>query len=176
MRRTHTIVGLFIIVMICSSFFMDMTTHRDPTHQLNSQEFEDLIYSQIDEALLGYFYENVGQLVDPDILFLGRISSGLVGFAKNSIVILNTTEGSSITLSFETEQEVVPQGRDESKHITNFIQGTDVRLTGVRGFSHLVYNEVWPGIDIHCATDNTGITISFELAVDSDSDDIRIKT
>ncbi|TET07201.1 MAG: hypothetical protein E3J86_13780, partial [Candidatus Thorarchaeota archaeon] len=172
----HTIIAIFIIAMMSCAIFIDVTTFRETGSQQNSQDIEKMISTQINSALLGFFYENIGQVVDSEILFLGRITNGLVGFANNRIVILNTTDGSSITLSFETKSEVVPQGRDESKHVTNFIQGAEVRLTGIRGFSTLTYKEVWPGISVHCTTDNAGIVITFELAIGSDPTNIRIKT
>ncbi len=137
-------------------------------------DIDGLVSSKIDYALLGFFYENLGQVDNSDIRFTGRTGNGMVGFSENSIIVVD--RNSSFTLIFQTENRAIPCGEDESVHKTNFIRGNDVRLTGIRGFSTIIYSDVWSGIDIRCTSTSIGIVIGFEISPYADPTSIKIKT
>jgi len=178
MQRNHTTLAIILISLMGCAVFADIVgiTYFQETSPQFQSNLDDLISSKINHALLGFFYENLGQVDNPDILFLGRISSGILGFSENRISVLNTDSNSSFTLDFQSENRAIPHGEDESAHSTNFIHGYDIRLTGIRGFSTIIYNEVWPGINIRCTSTDTGIIIGFEISPYSDPASIRIQT
>ncbi len=163
MERKHTFIAIFFISMMFCAVFDDMVgigSFSETSPQIQN-DLHELVSSNINHALLGFFYENIGQVDNSDIRFIGRTTTGILGFSENRISFVNTDNNGSFTLTFQTENRAIPRGADESVHTTNFIHGNDVRLTGIRGFSTIIYNEVWSGISIQFTSTDTGIIIGF---------------
>ncbi|MHA2323659.1 MAG: DUF7948 domain-containing protein, partial [Candidatus Thorarchaeota archaeon] len=178
MKWKHTLIAISLVTMMGCAVVINIATIGGirETSLRNPIDPNELVSTKINHALNGFFYENVGQVASSDILFIGRTSGGAVAFSENSISIVNSEDDNCFTFTFETERQVVPQGQDESEHKTNFIRGSEVRITGIRGFSTLIYDEVWPGIDVYCTATSDGTVIQFVLAPDSDPASIRITT
>lgn len=176
MKRIHKHMTILLIILVTSGTFIGapFLNTDDNASSNSSYDFDGLASTQIRRMLFGIFYENIGQ-VDSDIQFLGRVADVFVGFGKNTIVIDSASDDSRIILSFITRHDAIPYGDDETQSKTSYFQGTDLRFIGVRGFSSVVYYEVWSGINIRCQATAMGIVIRFEIEPNSNPSDIEIK-
>jgi len=123
-----------------------------------------------------YFIENAGQLSNKDVLFYTTSGNMQMGFAESAVLIkmverptataikspmdreLNrsplpereVSRGVLLRLGFEGSNNVMPQGRDQLPHPTNFFIGNDPAhwRTNVRSYREVVYKGLYGGVDL----------------------------
>ncbi|MHA2021903.1 MAG: DUF7948 domain-containing protein, partial [Candidatus Thorarchaeota archaeon] len=100
-------------------------------------------------AFLSRFYENIGQIANDDVRFYGRMPGGRIGFGESRIHLWMDGTDSCVFLSFEGADNVTPMGLDEVSRHTSYFLGDRGTYTGIRGYSQIAYEDLWPGIDLY---------------------------
>jgi hypothetical protein len=113
--------------------------------------------------LQAQFYENLGQLNDSNILFYGLTPNGILGFGISEISYW-TKEVGYRRIQFEGAKVTPPIGLDEVQHRTNYFLGGRGTFTNVRGYSSLLYPELWPKISLICKETSMGPQFEFEFS------------
>jgi len=178
MKWKHTLIVISIVSILGCSTFINVTTsgYKNTGQSQNLFDPHEIVSTQINHALIGFFYENVGQATPSDILFIGRTAGEIIAFSENRISIISSEDSSHFSFTFETNRHIKPKGENESEHKTNFIKGNDLRFTGIRGFTKLNFEEVWPGISVICTATISGVVLQFLISQEADVSRIQIST
>lgn len=141
------------------------------------------------------FVENIGQYEDNDIKFSARAGASGIYFMQNGIsYIFRGAEKESIEPNKESLSEIKAYrlnmefiganahcsiyGLNEQKGIYNYyIKGNSVGITGARGFSEILYEDIYPNIDlkIYKSPEKKGFKYDFIVKPGADPDNIRFK-
>ncbi|MFW9888582.1 MAG: SBBP repeat-containing protein [Candidatus Thorarchaeota archaeon] len=175
--RGKTIILALVLFMLPAGL-LQLSFH--PT-SLSSSETES---GPIDEtiadsvaqgALFTQFYENIGQLNTKDVMFYGGIPGGMIGFGESKIHLWMEGTDSCVLLSFVGASNVTPACMDEvSQHTSHFL-GDRGTYIGIRGYSQIVYEELWPGIDLHYHPTVDGVKYEFHITVGGNPTDIIVR-
>lgn len=122
------------------------------------------------------FFENVGQLKNNSILYYGRIPSGSIGFGVSTIYLAGDGVEGIVTLTFDDSTQVIPEGVGTVGYLTNFFLEGGIECRNVRGFTSIVFINLWQGIDLHYFTTPNGVKYEFVLAPGADPSQIRIRS
>jgi hypothetical protein len=99
----------------------------------------------------GHFKENQGQWED-HILFLAKTSFGYIGLGDEGVFyyVLNEDGGNVVNVIFQNAERTSPFGREDAGYFSNYFYGNDPGnwVREARSFEGVVYEDVWPGIDI----------------------------
>ncbi|MBN1389314.1 MAG: fibronectin type III domain-containing protein [Candidatus Thermoplasmatota archaeon] len=153
----------------------------------------------------GFFSENLGQLENREVFFTGSSNMGAVLFLKDGIILRipdrtapvelydegtenlgplgctedydRTTRSSTLKISFNDPNMVVPEGREVLPFCSNFFLGNDPESwrTGVRNFREIIYENVWDDVDIVYRTGEKGLKYDVILHPGSDHEEVRFK-
>ena len=126
-------------------------------------------------AFLTQFYENIGQVNTREVMFYGRMPGGMIGFGRSRIHLWMEGADSGVFLSFEGADNVTPMGLDEVSRHTSYFLGDRGTYTGIRGYSQIAYEDLWPGIDLYYHATEDGVKYEFRVAAGSNPKDIRIR-
>jgi PKD repeat protein len=145
-------------------------------------------------ALLSGFVENRGQFEDERVLFHATTPGGAIALLENG-ALLNVKEpylgpmaegkdpvmgprqelpspilGSTVKVTFEGSQDVIPVGRDMLPGHINFFIGADSSRwsSGVPVFREVAYEGLYEGIDLVYRLDGAGV--KYELVVHPEAD------
>ncbi len=121
-----------------------------------------------------YFYEIAGQSSDRGIRYSGAIPGGAMGFAESKIVMWDATGRSEVVLTFEGARDVAPLGVNPTEHCTNYFLGNRGRCLNVRAYDEVLYEDLWPGIDLIFYLAQSGAKYEFRLKPGAELRTIRI--
>ncbi len=161
--------GVFIAPTIPLSYNTDSGVNED------CEVNEEVIEEQVEVALRSQFFENLGQVANPEVMLYGNIPGGMIGFAESRILLWMEGAFGAVTLYFEGARDVVPVGVGEVSHRTNYFLGDRGTYTNIQGFSTVVYEDLWPGIDLVYQTTVDGAKYEFRVAPGADLEDIRVR-
>lgn len=138
----------------------DVEFHTDAPEGLESSDFTFTESSHFDgaksgfnpsEIYCGYFIENLGQW-GGHIRFLAECSFGSVALGNDGVFynIVNKGEGNVVKVRFHDANVVNPNGRVNLDFTSNFFLGNDPTkwVSEARSYKEVLYEDVWPGIDI----------------------------
>ena len=125
----------------------------------------------------GHFTENKGQFEGKGVFF--SCSRGDVLFLESEVKIrLQDGERSStVIITFEGANRVVPEGREKLTHTINYFYGSDPSSwrTGVGSYRQLVYEDLYDGIDLVYLSTEKGLKYEFHVRPLINPDVIRIR-
>lgn len=125
------------------------------------------------ELLNTMFYDNLGQLSNPDILYYGMIPEGMIGFGVCEIYLWNQESSDVITLSFVGSSKDGPQGLGISDSKTNFYLG-DRGTYSTNAFNAVMYENLWDGISLHYVATEDGAKYEYHVQPGANPDDIQV--
>jgi hypothetical protein len=127
---------------------------------------------EFSEMRLGHFTENLGQWED-HIHFLAQTSFGYIGLGNDGVFyyILHENGGYVVTVTFQDAATVHPLGQKEFGFSSNYFYGNDPEawVTEARSFKEVLYEDVWPGIDIIYFFKNKNIKYDIIVGQDAES-------
>ena len=147
---------------VASDFRTDMVDHQT-------------LVKRAQNASTSLFYENLGQVDNAEVRFYGRIPGGAIGFAESKVYLCIDGAESRIALLFDGAFPVIPQGIDEINHHTNYFLGDRGTFTGIKGFTRVVYNDLWSGISLFYEATADGAKYEFHVAPGADPTNIRVR-
>ncbi|UCE39282.1 MAG: SBBP repeat-containing protein [Thermoplasmata archaeon] len=125
----------------------------------------------------GYFTENLGQWED-HIHFLAQSSFGYVGLGNDKVFYYLVQEKNChvITVSFHNADGTNPVGGRDAGFDSNYFYGNDQTkwITEARSFKEVLYENVWPGIDILYYFKNKDLKYDIIVGENSEPKDISI--
>jgi hypothetical protein len=141
---------------------------------------------------LGTFMANHGQVIDseknlrPDILFYGQMNGTMMYFGKDFIshVWRQKVEGQDqASKKYRMDLELVNAntsstiaGEESAQGYTNyFLAHIPEGVTNVPTMDKLVYNNVWPGIDMEVKKGSGGERIELRIKPDANADNIKFR-
>jgi fibronectin type 3 domain-containing protein len=187
---------LGIVIGIVFLFILPIQTYGEAIDDSGQpDQFENVTLNPVEETIMGgmgVFIENRGQW-DPDILFVTSTSFGNTALCKDGIrhqVFLKGQEkpfdplkkretkisdSSIVTISFKEGSPYSIVGEDQVDTVYNFFLGNDPThwASNVIGYESVLYNDVWPGIDIRYYQKN-GL-LKYDIIVSSGSNPDMIK-
>ena len=172
--RKLGILGAVIIALLIltSNFIMiEVKQHKDYENITddekidenieNSKMLEDEeIKAKVNQNLAkmkGFFTQNCGQLENDEIYFTYSCLDKTFGFTENSVFVKlsktledNTTKSSVIKIIYEGANKVIPVGKEELEHKSNYFIGNDSTKwsSNVQNFEKIVYENLYDGIDL----------------------------
>ena len=163
------------------SLFYFLKTQATPVSDL---EDADLLENDADKAGVierakqtagSHFYENIGQIRNREVKYYGTIPGGQIGFGESKVFLWMEGAESSMVLSFEGAASVTPYGNGIVNHRTNYFLGDRGTFTDIKGFTRIVYNDLWSGIDLVYKATAAGAKYEFHVAPGVDPAKIRIR-
>lgn len=116
------------------------------------------------------FVENLGQ-EDPRVAFTQRLGDTSVYFAAAGVTIA-LEEGASrwaVKSDFVGARAVQPVGVRRGPTTVSYFTGSpDEWITGVRTYSEIVYEDLWPGIDLVYLAQKGGLKYEFHVSPGAD--------
>lgn len=103
-----------------------------------------------------------------------------VYFSPEGIVYSYSTEGGRARRSIKLEfvgarRDVRPRGYGQTETTVSYFKGRpDQWKSGLRTFTGVEYEQMWPGIDLHFEGSDSGVRYRFEVAPGSDPAHIRL--
>ncbi len=172
------LVSLFVIPAVVVSEKLDV---REDLSQLLDEEIDFLdstvnetVVTEVTQKLLrSYFTENLGQVKNDDVLFYGRIPSGMIGFGVSRVYISLENTSKSIVMNFEGANQVVPSRGSLATHKSNYFLGDRGTFTDVASTDSVVYHELWSGIDLKYLATSSGAKYEFIVQPGADPNDVR---
>jgi hypothetical protein len=155
-------------LLLCPTSLDRSTTGSDPIE-------ETVADSVAHSAFLSQFYENIGQVNAKDVMFYGRMPGGMIGFGESRIHLWMEGTDSCVFLSFVGAGNVTPIGMDEVSRHTSYFLGDRGTYTGVRGYSQIAYEDLWPGIDLYYRAKEDGVKYEFRVEAGRDPTNIRVR-
>jgi hypothetical protein len=143
------------------------TTTSNLTHAVD--------YGGLTSALSSYFYENLGQINNTEVLFYGAIPGGLIGFGRSQVSLWLNGANNCLSLTFVNAQQVVPKPDYEGTHSANFFLGSETTFLNARATKNITYESLWPGVDLVYHASNKGAKYEFVVAPGSDPSQIGIQ-
>lgn len=132
-------------------------------------------------VLAGAFLENRGQLEDPDFALYSIHPGSLVGFADDGVrlALAGPDDGppTRIGISFMNGFPSPPRGVGEFVHRSHFFLGNEPSrwARGVRSFSGILYEDVYPGVDVRFALRDGGLKYEFLVGPAGAADRIEMR-
>jgi hypothetical protein len=189
MKYTRPIVQVIIVISILSAVhfihILEPETEDAPSVFNKSKKVVTDIPPEIADTLagkdkpdysfpdmhLGYFTENQGQWED-HIGFIAKTSFGHVGLGDDGVFyyLSDKDGGHVIKVNFQDAEEARPFGREDAGFSSNYFHGNDHNkwVREARNFEAVVYENVWPGIDILYYFTNG--TLKYDIVVDEYTD------
>ncbi|MHA2021061.1 MAG: DUF7948 domain-containing protein, partial [Candidatus Thorarchaeota archaeon] len=172
MRRKRILLALVLVGLLQLLLY---PTSLGPSETESDTIDETKADSVAQSAFLTQFYENIGQLNTKDVLFYGRMPGGMIGFGESRIHLWLEGADSCVFLSFPGANSVSPTCIDEVSRHTSYFLGDRGTYTGIRGYSEIIYEDLWPGIDLHYHATVDGVKYEFHVAAGGDPADIRVR-
>jgi hypothetical protein len=171
-----SIIALLLVLFplgmnIASGNLIVAANHTEANNMVSEAKATDTV-----NTILGsQFFENVGQFPNERVLFYGRIQGGFIGFSAGSVLLWMNGASAPVEMTFVGAGMIAPSGTCEVAHHTNYFLGDRGTFTGVRGFAHIVYDGLWPGIDLDYQVTTSGVKYEFRIAPGANPSDITIK-
>jgi len=129
-------------------------------------------------SMKGWFTENQGQISNTDVKYI-YVASGLsIGFIEGGYLIKFTDEenfSKIVKVTFNSGKQVLPEGREELHHRSNFFKGNDSLKwrIGVPNYEKVVYNNLYEGIDLVFYANEKGLKYDFIVHPHANPETIR---
>jgi hypothetical protein len=171
---------ILALILVCTALMRTtqlstVTTSRDGGTPLIDLDSEKELVEKAHSLVRSQFYENIGQIDNDDLMFYGKVQGGVIGFGESRVYLWQEGENGSVILSFCGAKCVAPKGVDEVSHRTNYFLGDQGTYTGVRGFSCIVYDNLWFGVSLVYRSTAAGAKYEFRLAPGADPADIKVQ-
>ncbi|MHA2352154.1 MAG: SBBP repeat-containing protein [Candidatus Thorarchaeota archaeon] len=169
---------LALVLFMLSVGLLQLSFHPTslgPSETESDSIDETIMDSVVQSAFLTQFYENIGQLNTKDVMYYGRMPGGMIGFGENRIRLWKEGTDSSVLFSFVGADNVTPTCMDEVSRHTSYFLGDRGTYTGIRGYSQITYEELWPGIDLYYHVTVDGVKYEFRVAAGGNPTDIRVR-
>ncbi|MFX1369772.1 MAG: SBBP repeat-containing protein, partial [Promethearchaeota archaeon] len=121
------------------------------------------------------FIENLGQFGNTEVAFYGHLGSSRIGFCADSVRFWTGSLGESIILSFEGAKRTEPRGATPQSSSNNYFLGERGTYANASGFKSIVYEGLWPGIDLIFTATKGGIKYEFHLSAHADPNQIKMR-
>ena len=119
----------------------------------------------------GHFTENLGQW-DAPIAFVTESTFGRAMFGPDGVTydVVGTDGGHRVKVAFASEGPVEVEGMDDLGYDTNYFIGDDPDrwVTGARSFGALLYEDVWPGVDLRYY--HSEGALKYDVLIDAEAD------
>ncbi|MHA2149100.1 MAG: SBBP repeat-containing protein [Candidatus Thorarchaeota archaeon] len=186
------VAGLLLIFMFSTSLLISIPPIIDsfvePTGALTLEEIQEFLDETPDELginetaitqtaqemMMSSFQENLGQIDNEDVLLYGRIPRGMIGFGVSEVFVWLENTTSSIVLTFEGANSVVPRQDKLEVHTSNYFLGDRGTFTGVSSSQIVLYEDLWPGIDLQYKATPQGAKYEFHVAPGVNPQQIRV--
>jgi hypothetical protein len=156
-----------------------------------SNELDLKIYGsehKTSKLTFGYFTENAGQW-NSELAFISTTPFGHVGIGYGCVYFnFEDVEfdldhenleinGYVVKLIFENSNPTWPFGVDSIQHKSNYFYGNDPEtwVAGVSSYRSVLYENLWPGIDLRYYYNDDGLKYDFILHPGADPDNVRIQ-
>ncbi len=183
-HRIPTII--FAILLICGSFLAMLPvaqaiSHAAPDVVVEEQSNQAPILN-VSGMMAGYFTENRGQF-DPTVTFMASTEFGKVIFYESKVQYSlelrdDTGIGCSqdIFLTFPGSIATIPKGAGLEPHRTNYLLGDQCNwLSGVPNYRSIVYQDLWPGIDLVYSFNEKGLKYEYRIDPFVDEGIIKVR-
>jgi hypothetical protein len=105
------------------------------------------------EETSGTFAENRGQIENENILYYCNAGDHGIGFMRSGYLLTISGEDKQsqiISVAFDGSSDVVPEGIEPKEYVTSHFSGSDESrwATGVHEYEKIVYDDLYPGIDL----------------------------
>ena len=126
-----------------------------------------------------YLVENRGQ-VHRDVLYFVEGRRKTVYFTRTGVTIRlrRGTVAHVLKLEFAgARPEVRPVGLKRRGAVFSYFRGTDPAewIKGAQTFESIVYQGLWPGIDLECGTDGNRLKFTYRVHAGADPSRIRVR-
>ena len=132
------------------------------------------VIDKVNQVLYGKFYENVGQLKNKDVKYYGLMKNAVIGFAESRVFLWLDNAKRSIELSFKSCNKITPKGIGEIDCRTNYILGNRGNQFGVKTYSSVEYDQIWPGIKLIYSAKSGLMKYEFHIQPDTDPSIIEV--
>lgn len=131
-------------------------------------------------SMAGWFTKNQGQIENSEVKYVYSASDMSLEFIESGYLIALTNEENLTTVvnvTFGGANRVVPEGRGELSHRSNYFVGNDSRnwRSGVRNFEEVVYGNLYNGIDLKFYCDEEGLKYDFVVQPRADPNKISME-
>ena len=161
MKQIFSKIGILmaITILIFSNFFLfetDQMNKEKKNIQSESTNNEAVINEYLTN-MKGFFTKNQGQLDNDDIYFTYSTQDKSFGFLESSLLIRLTKNldneeniSSIVKITFENSNKVIPIGKEELSHKSNFFIKKDSSKwrSNVPNYEIIVYENIYDGIDL----------------------------
>ena len=172
------IIAVIVFICLVSAPFGTMIEFDEGSEQDVSHDEDIPEGVQHNLALMkGWFTENQGQIENSDVKYVYGASDLSIGFIESGYLIKLTNEEnltSVVKVTFEGANSVVPGGRGELPHKSNYFRGNDSSKwrSDVRNYQKVVYEKLYDGIDLVFYTNREGVKYDLIVYLGGDPNDI----
>lgn len=192
-----------LVIILCFSLIINIVPVQGLEGRIDKTISESDIISPVQEEILyqstSSFTINNGQWC-PEILFKGSVSFGDIALIENGVLFhipykksysqiddellmgkidddVSSQKGIVIKYEFLGSNNVIPEGRKECYHKSNFFKGNNPCewYTNVSNFREVWFYDLWEGIDLSYKMTVRGPKYDFNLHPGSDPDDIKVR-
>jgi hypothetical protein len=197
-RLRSVTIALFLLTNLIP--LVSMTSSFE-AQTYESQGLEEGPPSRIPTA---HFTENVGQVANEDVHFYGSPNGIQFGFEESAVLVVITessrearsddefglgpnglgprtesdtlVQGVMVRAAFQDSNPVIPRGRGQLPHLSNYFLGKDPNKwhTGVRSFQEIVYEDLYDGIDLVYGLTRDGLKYDFIVAPSADPNSVVV--
>jgi hypothetical protein len=167
------ILNLFLLCMILSPLSFPSTGDQSPEGADNVPLQTSFAWQHL------CFIENRGQ-ADKEVLYYLHGAEKTLSFTEEGVIFsITRPTGPSVkkwivTLDFEGANRVVPRGEDKIKGRFSYFHGkSEEWKTGIPAYGKIVYEDLWPGIDL--VYHGTKDALKYEFIVAPGADPKRIR-
>jgi hypothetical protein len=139
--------------------FVDESGDENP---LGSQESADIL-----SAVPLSFIEEIGQTGQAVEFYTSKPGEGLIGFAKNEIVIQIPDSDEFVVVRFlDANPAVVIEAGEQLEGVVNYYFGDNPEnyFTGLTTYRDITYHNLWNGIDLSYTGDREGLKSTYTVA------------
>ena len=125
------------------------------------------------DSLKGWFTENKGQIENSDVMYVYAASDISIGFIESGYLIKLSNEEnltSVVKVTFKGANRVVPEGKGELPHKSNYFKGNDPSnwRNEVRNYDEVTFENLYEGIDLVFYTNEKGLKYDFIVSQEAD--------
>jgi len=187
------VLGLLLITLFCTSIVGSISPVLDslnePAEDIILTEIPELWDDQTDksslnktaiirstrEVMMNHFSENLGQIGNEEIMHYGQFSGGMIGFGASKIFIWLENSTKCITMTFLGSEDVQPIAKTFATYKSNYFLGDRGTFVGVRASSSIVYEDLYPGIDLEYHSTSEGVKYQFLVNPGAHYQNIRVQ-
>ena len=162
--KIFVVIGIGTLILTSNFIFLEKLQSKD--NKTLTKEEKNIENSKIPNEekikqnlakMKGYFTKNQGQLDNDDVYFTYSTSDMSFRFCKSSVLIKlsktlddNTTKSTTIKITFENSNKVIPIGKEELNHKSNYFIGNDSSKwkSNIPNYEKIIFKNLYNGIDL----------------------------